>query len=125
VNAIAEPRASLVAVPTLAEVAADPRLIERLPAPVCGALSAQASALAYALATRYAIAAQPATLAPADADELVDLADAARRLGMARSTLAKRVGREPYRDLIVRNGTRRLLFSTERIRTFLAVKNRR
>jgi hypothetical protein len=123
VNAIAEPRASLVAVPTLAEVAADPRLIERLPAPVCGALASQAAALIVQLAAR--VVASPASGSVADDGALIELAEAARRLGMKPATLRKLVQRDPFvRALTVNNGTDRLVFDPRRIADFVYKRGR-
>jgi len=53
------------------------------------------------------------------ADALLDVPEAARRLGLAPITLQHRARKDPYRALLVDNGTRRLCFSADAIAVFL------
>jgi hypothetical protein len=100
--------------PTLAEIAANPALVDQLPGAVAGALGLEATGLVQRLMVR-AVIAPP----PVDADELLDARHAAQRLGMSPITLQHRAHQSPYRELRVDNGTRRLLFSRRRLEAFL------
>ena len=107
--------------PTLADLADHPELIDALPGgPLVAALSAQASALAYRLAMRAACAPmivdEPRALVP----EATDLQGAAKIIGLSSSTLATKARHDiAYRRLLVRTGTRRLLFPVEACREFV------
>jgi hypothetical protein len=107
----------LSAPPTLAEIAAHPELVEQLPGAVAGLLAVEANGLVQRLTIR-AVTAPPRMAAEA-ADELVDTRTAARLLGMSPITMQHRARQEPYRHLLVDNGTRSLRWSRRRIETFL------
>jgi hypothetical protein len=63
-----------------------------------------------------ALAMIDASAAPAVAvDEVLDVAAAARRLGLSKKTLQKYARRAPYAAFLLEDGTRRLRFSSARI----------
>jgi hypothetical protein len=107
----------LNAPPTLAEIAARPELVEQLPGAVAGLLAVEANGLVQRLTIR-AVTAPPRMAAEA-VDELLDTQTAARLLGMSPITMQHRARQEPYRHLLVDNGTRSLRWSRRRIETFL------
>jgi hypothetical protein len=103
--------------PTLAEIAAHPELVEQLPGSVAGLLALEATGLVQRLTVRALTA--PPRIASDAADELVDTQTAARLLGMSPITMQHRARQEPYRRLLVDNGTRSLRWSRRRIETSL------
>jgi hypothetical protein len=107
----------LTATPTLAEIAAHPELVDQLSGPVAGLLALEATGLVQRLTVRAVTA--PARLAAEAADELLDTRTAARLLGMSPITMQHRARQEPYRSLLVDNGTRSLRWSRRRIEMFL------
>jgi len=107
----------MIAPPTLAEIFQRPELIDGLSPAVCGALVIQAAGLQERLGVRMATALVPVPI-PA-ADELLDLAAAARLLNISLRTLRNRTTREPYRSLRVNNGTRYVRFSAARIAAYI------
>lgn len=103
--------------PTLAEIAADPARIARLPGRVAAALGAAFSGLATSCALRAALD----QCEPIATESLGTLSvdEAAAMLGIQPSTLRHRAKRTPYAELRVDNGTRRLRFSAAKIRAYL------
>lgn len=87
-------RASLAPVPSLDELAADPTKAAALPAEARQALTLRAVAALAALAVA------PAPVSPdpdtADGDRLLDVDEAARRLGVSPDWLYRRVAKLPF-----------------------------
>lgn len=101
-------------VPTLADLAARPELVDQLPGgPMVAALSAQAATLAYRLAMRAACAPMIVADVP-DVDEgpeRLTLREAAAFLRLSQSSVAKLARTDlALRRCVARTGTRRLLF---------------
>lgn len=107
----------VVALPTLAEVAADPAKIARLPGAVAAALGAAFAGLATSCALRAALERSEPVAAESLGTLSVD--EAAALLGIQPSTLRHRAKHPPYLDLRVDNGTRKLRFSGAKIRAYL------
>lgn len=107
----------LVPMPTLAEIAADPARITRLPGPIAAAFGAAFSGLATSCALRAVLDQVPPVAAESLGTLSVD--EAAAMLGIQPSTLRHRAKRTPYAELRVDNGTRRLRFSAAKIRAYL------
>lgn len=105
-------------VPTLDEIAAEPELVKGLPRELAFQLSLKAQAVQFACALAMVDGPQPA-VTPTEDRALLDVAEAARRLGMAKGTLYRLSTGAPYRDMIVRTGTRNLRFSAQAIAAFL------
>ena len=106
--------------PTLADLAACPELIDALSPIACGVVILQAQAIITRAATRIALSPvivdEPRGLVP----EATDLQGAAKIIGLSSSTLATKARHDiAYRRLLVRTGTRRLLFSVEACREFV------
>jgi hypothetical protein len=101
-------------VPTLAEIAQNPERIDGLPLNVVAGLMTQLSALELRIAARVAMA--PVVATP-DHDQVLELAEAARRLGISPRTLQNRA-QTTYKGLLVDNGTRRLAFSAAKIEDY-------
>jgi len=111
-----------VGVPSLAEVAARPDLIEQLPLDVCESLVVQAATLEVRLMMRIARAGAAASSAGA---ELLDVNAAARLLGLAPDTLYRKVRHDPaYRSLTVNNGTDRVLLDPRKVKVFITRRGR-
>jgi len=111
----------IAAVPTLDQIAENPALASELPPHVCGALATRAAAVVTVLGTRMATvpAAVSRGLDASVPDELLEVDEAARRLGIAPATLYRRA-RTTYRGLVVPTGTRNLRFSARRIEEYCA-----
>jgi hypothetical protein len=106
-------------VPTLAEMTETPALIDQLPAQIAAGLVVQLAGLQARLGARLAmVEAAPAEKHDA-VDVLLDVEDAAVRLGLSASTLYKRHKEPPYSALTVQNGVHRVRFSGQRIDEFL------
>jgi hypothetical protein len=105
------------ATPTLAEIAANPALVDQLQGPVAGLLALEATGLVQRLTVRAVTA--PPRLGTDVEDELLDTRTAARHLGMSPVTLQHRARQDPYRPLLVDNGTRSLRWSRRRLEAFL------
>jgi hypothetical protein len=112
--ASARPRA----LPTLSEVAARPELADHLPGSTAGLLALEATALVQRLTVRAVVA--PPRLATEADDRLLDTRRAAEMLGMSVSSLQHKARQDPWRGLLVDNGTRLLRWSRRRIEAFLA-----
>ncbi len=106
--------------PTLAELAAHPELIDTLAPGVCGGLVVQLASLQQRLGARLAVERDRGD-PPMVPEEVVGLQEAARRLGLAAETLRRYRRRPPYAGLRVDNGTRKLLWSGQRIAEYLAL----
>ncbi len=113
---------SLYAVPTLAEIAADPARAAGLPLHALAGLVAQAAALQGQLAARLATAESPgAPESAARGDELLPAPAAAAILGVSPLTLLRKRHRAPYRGFVVPVGTRHVRFSRRLIEEFIAL----
>ncbi len=110
----------LIKVPTLAEVVEHPELIDGLPAGVCGAMVVQIASLQQRLGARLAIGPAEGLSRLIIAEELLDVREAARRLGLAPKTLYRLVKRAPMDRLVVNIGLRRAVrLSSLRIEEYL------
>ncbi len=105
-------------VPTLAELLAEPERIDTLPVGAVAGLVVQLAGLQQRLGARLVVAG-PVSANPAQPDELLDTAAAARRLGISPSTLAHGAQRMPYLALAVPTGSRRRRYSGQKIAAFL------
>jgi len=65
---------------------------------------------------------EPEAPARATGDELLDVGQAARMLALSPTTLYRRARKPPFAALLVETGTRRVLFSRQRIEEFLRRK---
>lgn len=108
-----------VAIPTLEQVIERRECLDALPVQVLRMLRARALAAAHMVEIAELGRIEPTAAGP---DEVLPLAEAARRLGLAALTLQHRAHRAPYAALRVDNGTRRLVFSGRRIAEFLGAR---
>src|SRR5262249_32852467 len=110
--------APLAKVPTLADVAQRPDLIDELPTSGCAALIVQAGVIQQRLAARIAVAPPPVTFSATP--EILTAKTAAARLGIARPTLYRKVRTDPdYRALLVDNGARPLRCDVKKLDALL------
>jgi hypothetical protein len=106
----------LTRVPSLDAIAGDPALAIGLPSPAKQELAMRAVIALAALVPQWDVSSGSST---PQADEVLDLEEAARRLHMSVGTLRNRTTREPYRSLRISNGTRYVRFSAARIAAYL------
>jgi hypothetical protein len=104
----------LTAVPRLVDIVTEPDRIDSLPLNVIAGIMTELSALELRIAARVAMA--PVVATP-DHDQVLELSEAARRLGISPRTLQNRA-QTTYRGLLVDNGARRLAFSAARIEDY-------
>jgi hypothetical protein len=106
----------LTGVPSLDAIAMDPTLAIDLPPLAKRELAMRAVIALAALVPQWEVLSIPST---PQADEVLDLEEAARRLNMPVGTLRNRTTREPYLSLRISNGTRYVRFSAVRIAAYL------
>jgi hypothetical protein len=103
---------------SLDAITADPACVQNHSLLMCAALHSRALVALAAIGARMvalAVAQPPAV--SATEDQLLDVGEAAQRLGVAVSALRSR--KPPFAALRVNNGTRRLLFSARAIEQYL------
>lgn len=110
---------TVTAVPTLAQIAAQPELIGALPPAACAAFVIETASLQQRLAARIAAAPASQSALPARPDELLDVEEAARRLGISPETLTRRARQAPFDTMRVDLGIRALRFSSTSVQAYI------
>lgn len=110
--------ATIVVVPSLADVVAQPDLVAQLPLEVCERLMVETATLQAQLLARIARA---GAVASSSGTELLDVKTAAKLFGLAPDTLYRKVRRDPiYRAMTVDTGTDRVVFDPRKLNAFVA-----
>lgn len=110
---------SLHPVPKLTDLVNDPAKVSLLPAEAVPELLGDLERLKATLWARLTVPQSNEQSTPEE-DRLLDVDEAAVRLGMKPATLYRRAKKDAaIKAMIVDNGTRKLLFSSDKIQSFL------
>ena len=110
--------ANLRAIPKLSDLVECPDRAADVPLEAVPAMRGKLAELDTLLQMRIATA-NSGPAERAEGDRLLAVEEAAGRLGMAPATLYRRAKTKPYSDLVVETGLRKLMFSQEKIGTFI------